>query len=162
MKQFHVAIAAEAFAAGLFAQAGCDVSVQYGANQPHYDLMVTRDCHSLMVSVKGSQDGGWGLIQNYKKPDRTYHEAINHWQSVQLVGVVFCFVQFRGVPLGDCPRVYLASVQEIAELMRNSRNGNGDTILWERHTHQRGIANDVTDEIPAEWRFSLSRVACFL
>ena len=43
MKQFHVAIAAEAFAAGLFAQAGCDVLVQYGANQPHYDLMVTRD-----------------------------------------------------------------------------------------------------------------------
>ena len=33
------AIAAEAYAASLLAQAGYDVLVQYGANQPHYDLV---------------------------------------------------------------------------------------------------------------------------
>ena len=32
-------IAAEAYAASLLAQAGYDVLVQYGANQPHYDLV---------------------------------------------------------------------------------------------------------------------------
>ncbi len=35
---FHVGVAAEAFAAGLFARCELDVSVQYGANQPEYDL----------------------------------------------------------------------------------------------------------------------------
>jgi hypothetical protein len=41
MRQYHVGVAAEAFAAGLFAQAGCDVLVQYGANQPLYDRINT-------------------------------------------------------------------------------------------------------------------------
>jgi hypothetical protein len=65
MKPFHVGVAAEAFAAGLFAQAGFDVSVQYGANQPEYDLLVSRDDRFLKISVKGSQEGGWGLCQNH-------------------------------------------------------------------------------------------------
>jgi hypothetical protein len=37
----HVS-AAEAIAAALFARSGCDVSVQYGANQPEYDFMVAK------------------------------------------------------------------------------------------------------------------------
>lgn len=40
---WHVGVAAEAIAAALFARCGLDVSVQYGANQPEYDLMVTKD-----------------------------------------------------------------------------------------------------------------------
>jgi len=76
MRQYHVGVAAEAFAAGLFAQAGCDVLVQYGANQPLYDLMITRSGRGVPVSVKGSQDGGWGLMQNYKR-GRTYHETVD-------------------------------------------------------------------------------------
>jgi|TARA_B100001971_G_C17796869_1_gene337375 hypothetical protein len=36
----YVGVAAEAFAAGLLAYAECDVSVQYGANQPGYDLII--------------------------------------------------------------------------------------------------------------------------
>jgi hypothetical protein len=39
---WHVAVAAEAVAAALFARCGVDVSVQYGANQPEYDLVVAR------------------------------------------------------------------------------------------------------------------------
>ena len=35
----NVAVAAEAFAAAQFARLGFDVSVQYGANQPEYDLL---------------------------------------------------------------------------------------------------------------------------
>jgi hypothetical protein len=42
MEAFHVGVAAEAFAAGLLAQAGCDVLVQYGANQPEYDLVAIK------------------------------------------------------------------------------------------------------------------------
>jgi len=67
MSKWHVATAAEAIAAAQFARCGWDVSVQYGANQPEYDLMVSKGNNVLKVSVKGSQDGSWGLTQKYLK-----------------------------------------------------------------------------------------------
>ena len=67
MTSWHVGVAAEAYAAALFARFGYDVSVQYGANQPEYDLIAVSGDKMLKISVKGSQDGGWGLTQNYKK-----------------------------------------------------------------------------------------------
>ena len=36
---WHVGVAAEAYVAAMFARCGYDVSVQYGANQPEYDLI---------------------------------------------------------------------------------------------------------------------------
>ena len=39
MTSWHVGVAAEAFTAGQFARYAYDVSVQYGANQPEYDLI---------------------------------------------------------------------------------------------------------------------------
>lgn len=58
----NVSVAAEALAAGQFARLGFDVSVQYGANQPEYDLIVARRDVLVKVSVKGSQDGSWALL----------------------------------------------------------------------------------------------------
>jgi hypothetical protein len=63
MSSWHVATAAEAIAAAQFARFGYDVSVQYGANQPEYDLTIARGEKMLKISVKGSKDGGWGLTQ---------------------------------------------------------------------------------------------------
>ena len=62
---WQVATAAEAFAAAQFARCGWDVSVQYGANQPEYDLVAVNGDRVLKVSVKGSKDGGWGLTQSF-------------------------------------------------------------------------------------------------
>ena len=62
---WHVSVAAESITAALFAQCGYDVSVQYGANQPQYDLIVAKGKRLLKISVKGSQDGGWGLSQSF-------------------------------------------------------------------------------------------------
>jgi hypothetical protein len=59
---WHVGVAAEAIATALFA-----LVVQYGANQPEYDLMIAKGDRLLKVSVKGSQDGSWGLCQSYLK-----------------------------------------------------------------------------------------------
>jgi hypothetical protein len=59
---WHVATAAEAIAAAQFARLGFDVAIQYGANQPQYDLMVASDTQMLKMSVKGSSDGAWGLL----------------------------------------------------------------------------------------------------
>ena len=133
----HVGVAAEAFAAGQFARCGFDVSVQYGANQPEYDLMVARGTSLLKVSVKGSQDGSWGLTQSFleqaarrsgKKTD--YHGAIDIWLERHGSRTVFCLVQFAGVPSGLLPRLYLATPKEMAQRMHETAKGRGDTILY--------------------------------
>ena len=63
VSSWHIGVAAEAFVAAQFARYGIDVSVQYGANQPEYDLIAAQGDKMLKISVKGSQDGGWGLTQ---------------------------------------------------------------------------------------------------
>src|SRR5580692_7804668 len=75
---WQIAVAAEAIVAAQFARCGFDVSVQYGANQPEYDLIVAKAERMLKVSVKGSQDGSWGLTQSYLKK-ANYHGAIDTW-----------------------------------------------------------------------------------
>ena len=54
MNSWHVGVAAEAMVAAQFARYGYDVSVQYGADQPEYDLIASRGDEILKVSVKGS------------------------------------------------------------------------------------------------------------
>lgn len=158
ISSYHVAVAAEAFAAGLFAQAGCDVSIQYGANQPGYDLVVGRNKKLMKVSVKGSQDGGWGLVQKYKMPGVDYHQVAELWLKAQSSDVIFCLVQFQDVLIGQCPRVYLARSREMASYLKKARNGNGTTILYEDYTYAKGLGHGCTDKIPDEWHFSAKRI----
>jgi len=158
---FHVGVAAEAYAAALFAHTGCDVSVQYGANQPEYDLLIARDDRFLKISVKGSQDGGWGLCQNFKK-GRTYHQAVDQWRAKQSRHVTYCFIQLQGVALGEMPRAYLATVVEVAAQMKHARNGHGQTILYENYAYKKGLGVGCTDCLPEHWRFSKRRVADLL
>jgi Holliday junction resolvase-like predicted endonuclease len=162
MPSYHVGVAAEAFAAGLFAQAGCDVLVQYGANQPEYDLVVARAGRALHVSVKGSQDGGWGLIQNFKSKEQGYHAAADAWAAAHKnSALVYCLVQFEKVLLGECPRLYLASISDVVERHKASRNGLGSTILWEDYCYKKGVAKGCAEKIPASWRFSATRLEYF-
>jgi Holliday junction resolvase-like predicted endonuclease len=159
MKTFHVGISAEAFAAALFAHAGYDVLVQYGANQPEYDLTVASDNDQLLkISVKGSQDGGWGLTQNYKK-GRNYHQAADEWSKKHSKNIIFCLVQFENVKLGKCPRVYIASVSEVTAFLKKARNGEGDTVLRENHLYKSGIAKGYSDIIPKKWKLSKTRIS---
>jgi Holliday junction resolvase-like predicted endonuclease len=154
----NVGVAAEAIAAAQFARCGFDVSVQYGANQPEYDLIVARGDALLKVSVKGSKDGSWGLTQSYLK-QADYHGAIEQWLKRHGSRTVFCFVQFRSVALEDMPRMYLATPTEVAHRLRETANGRGDTILYEEHTWgPRAIAAGSIERIPDGWGFSTSRI----
>lgn len=158
MKSWHVGIAAEAYAAALFAQCGYDVSVQYGANQPEYDIVVVNNDKVLKISVKGSQDGSWGLTQKYKK-SCTYHEAIEKWLNAHNKGTVFCLVQFKNVTINDMPRIYLASPAEIADRLNSSAGGRGETILYEKHVWgKQAVGYGTIDEIPDSWKFSNKRI----
>lgn len=159
IKTYHVAIAAEAFAAGMFAQAGYDVSIQYGANQPDYDLIVKKSGLQkfLAISVKGSQDGGWGLLQSYKK-GRTYFEAIDAWFENQGKGTIFCLVQLQGKKLGECPDVFLATPKEIADLLKTGRGGKGILALPMKKTYKKGVGKGQEFGIPESWRFGKERI----
>ena len=157
VSSWHIGIAAEAFAAGLFARHGYKVSVQYGANQPEYDLLVEQDDEFMKVSVKGSQDGGWGLTQSHKKGN-SYEEAADIWLQRHGKRTVLCLVQFQKVEMTEMPRVYLATPVEIAELLKKSRNGHGETILYESYTYKSGVGAGATDKLPLYWRFSNNRI----
>ena len=157
---WHVGVAAEAIAAAYFARTGFDVSVQYGANQPEYDLIVASGEQLLKVSVKGSQDGSWGLCQNYLTPKTAdYVAAIEKWLKRHKARTVLCLVQFKGVALDVMPRVYLATPREIADRLRQTARGRGDTILYEKHTWgPRAHGSGTVEEIPLSWKFSRERV----
>jgi Holliday junction resolvase-like predicted endonuclease len=162
-KQFtswHVGVAAEAIAAALFARCGYDVSVQYGANQPEYDLLVVKHGLILKVSVKGSQDGSWGLCQSHLKPkSAAYHDAIDSWLKGHKRGTILCFVQFHGVAITGMPRVYLATPDEVALRLHETAKKRGDTILYERHSWSpRAHGAGTVEEIPKAWQFSEERI----
>ncbi|WBX81501.1 hypothetical protein PD280_07320 [Virgibacillus salarius] len=159
MNAHQVSVAAESFTAALFAWSGFDISVQYGANQPEYDLVVVNGSQMLKVSVKGSQDGAWGLSQGYKK-GRSYHDAAEMWVEKHTKKTIVCLVQFKGVDIrkGELPRVYIATPEEIGKKLKASRNGHGETILKENHTWTRGVGKGYSENIPEEWRFSKERL----
>ncbi|MBI1730445.1 hypothetical protein HY229_06115 [Candidatus Acetothermia bacterium] len=158
MNQYQVAVAAEAIAAALFARCGCDVSVQYGANQPGYDLIVAKNDKLLKVSVKGSQDGSWGLTQSYVSGD-DYHAAAKCWLEDQDPQTLFCFVQYKGTDLKQMPHVYLAWPHEVYNRLCETRKGRGDTILYEiKKWTDRAYAAGTIDKIPKKWEFSQQRI----
>jgi len=150
-------VAAESHTASLLAQCGYDVLVQYGANQPHYDLVAVKDLRFLPVSVKGSQDGGWMLAVRYVRPGVDYLAAIDQWLAVQRPDVVYLFVQFYGVQLGQAPRVYIARPPEIAIHMKTQCDGRGHGALQEDYRKNRPNSK-YSHKIPAHWAFSEDRI----
>ncbi len=155
---WHIGVAAEAFTAAQFSRIGLNVSVQYGPNQPEYDLVVVRGERLYKVSVKGSQDGSWGLTQSYLK-HADYQHAIDAWLANHRRKTIFAFVQFKGVAMHELPRMYLATPNEVARRLRESAGGRGDTILYEHHEWgPRAVARGTTDRIPQAWAFSQQRV----
>lgn len=159
MTSFQVGVAAEAIAAAQFARARCHVSVQYGANQPGYDLIAERNFKTLLISLKGSKDEAWGLTQNHLA-NADYHGAVGQWLTKHGEKLVFCFVQFKGKALDEMPDIYLATALEVANHMKLSRAGTGDTILHVSKTWISGIAAGHTQTIPRHWKSSQEKVDC--
>jgi hypothetical protein len=153
MTPYQVNVAAESFVATLFSQAGFDVALQYGTTQPDWDLIATHGPSTLKLQVKGSQDGGWGLFQSYIK-NADYHGALSLWLENQAIGIIYVLVQFKGVTVGQVPRCYIATPQQIVDHMRTTRSGHAYTSLREEYTWSRGIGAGHTDRIPESWRIT--------
>lgn len=158
ISSWHVGVAAEAAVAMVFARAGWNVSVQYGANQPEYDLMVENGGAMLKVSVKGSQDGSWGLTQGMLS-NANYHAAADAWLTKHTKHTIYAFAQFKGAGLAEAPRIYLAKPSEVSAQLKRTARGRGDTILYERKEWtKRAQAAGTIDAIPEAWRFSEKRI----
>jgi Holliday junction resolvase-like predicted endonuclease len=166
LAHWHVATAAEAIAAAQFARFGFDVSVQYGANQPEYDLTIAASGGKVLrISVKGSKNGGWGLSQSQLARIRNanYHGAADAWLERHKSRTAICLVQFKNVPDDALPRVYLAWPKEIAGRLKAASAGRGDTRIWEDHTHcTKAFATGTIEKIPDDWKLTKARVAQFL
>ena len=161
MSNWHVATAAEAIAAAQFARFEYDVSVQNGANQPEYDLMIADGAKILKVSVKGSADGGWGLSQTQltKLRNANYHGAADAWLKRHKPRTALCLVQFKSVSDDAMPRVYLAWPREISERLKAAAGGRGDTILWENYTRgPRAAGAGNIERLPEGWKMTRERV----
>jgi len=155
---WQVAVSAEAFAAAQFARCGWDVLVQYGANLPEYDLVAIDNDRIMKVSVKGSQDGGWGLTQSFIQ-NADYHQAADEWLKKHSSKTVFCFVQFKNIEITELPLIYLATPKEICDWLKNAAAGRGDTILYVKHVWtSRAQAAGTVDRIPEKWKFTKSRL----
>jgi hypothetical protein len=158
---WHVATAAEAIVAAQFARFGYDVSVQYGANQPEYDLMVAAGADVLKVSVKGSADGGWGLSQSQLARIRNanYHAAAEAWLARHKPLTAICLVQFKEVPDEAMPRIYLAWPKEIFQRLKDAAGGRGDTILCGNYTRgPRAAGAGTVERLPETWKMTRQRV----
>lgn len=162
MASWHVATAAEAIAAAQFARFGFDVSVQYGANQPEYDLMIAAPSgRMLKISVKGSKDGSWGLTQSQLSRIRNadYKGAADLWLTRHKPHTAICLVQFKGVADDEMPHTYLASPREIVARLKAAAGGRGDTILYKEHTRGLKAAGaGTTEKIPDDWKMTKARV----
>jgi hypothetical protein len=162
---WHVATAAEAIAAAQFARFGFDVSVQYGASQPEYDLMITDGEEFLKISVKGSSDGAWGLTQSQlaKLGNANYHGAVDAWLKRHKPRTALCFIQFKDVPSDVLPRCYLAWPAEVGARLKSASGGRGDTVLFEDYRRgPRAAGAGSVERIPDEWRLTQERTAEFL
>ena len=77
----------------------------------------------LKVSVKGSQDGGWGLTQScMEKGKAAYHEAADKWRARHKPRTILCFVQLE-VPLNELPKVYLATPDKSLTFLKRQPKG---------------------------------------
>jgi hypothetical protein len=158
---YHVKIAAEAFAAGLFAHAGYNVLIQYGADQPTYDLVLGKGATLARISVKGTQLPGWGLAGRYVQ-NADYLRAADAWLRRQGQDLIFCFVSFYKIPLGKCPDCFLATAQGIACQLKRQCGGRGHGSLSLKREISRGAGAGSTDEVPQEWRFSATRATALI
>jgi len=161
LTKYQVATAAEAIAAAQFARLGCNVAVQYGANQPEYDLMISdAQQRTIPISIKGNQTGSWLLAPRMIESN---HATIDAWLETHKPRTVYCLVQFKGVELDQMPRVYLARPGEIAQRLKSARGGKGHGALLENRQWKAGKAagSGTIDRVPDEWRLTAQRLAEF-
>ena len=97
------------------------------------------------------------LAVRYVNPGVNYRAAIDKRLSVQRNDVIYVFVGFLRVRLGEAPRVYVARPAEIATHLKLQCLGRGHGSLQE-DTPLYYPRSKYKDQIPAEWRYTNERI----
>ena len=161
----QVSLAAENMAAAQFALCGFDVVEQPTLSRSFYDLGVSRSGEMLKVSVHGSLEGFWDLVDPYieKAPELATtvdcHQGIDTWLERHSSSVVCCLVQFETSNLTGMPRMYLASAAEVARTLHESTDKLGDSALYEQFEIMEASGAQTVESLPERWRFSQGRIA---
>lgn len=99
-------------------------------------------------------------MRSIEIPSRNhYHGAVDLWLLRHKPRTILCFVQFKGVEIDQLPRAYVATPGEVAERLRQTAKGRGDTILYEKHAWGvRAHAAGTTEKVPEKWKFCAKRL----
>jgi hypothetical protein len=122
--------------------------------------MIAEAERMLKVSVKGSQDGGWGLSQSQlsRIGNANYHEAAELWFQRHKPMTALCFVQLQDVTDDELPQAWLAWPREVADRLKAASGGRGDTILWVDYVRgPRAAGAGIRETIPSEWKLTRER-----
>src|SRR5262249_50592387 len=100
----------------------------------------------------------WGLTQSYlKKAD--YHAAVDIWVNRHKPRTILCFMQFKDTSVDQMPRIYLATPRDVADRLKATAKGRGDTILYENHSWgSKAFGAGSIETIPESWKFSSTRI----
>ena len=159
----QVSAAAENLAAAQFSLYGFDVLEQASRARFVYDLGVAKSGGMMKVTVHGSLDGLWDLVEPYLDqtpagiPD--YHRAIDQWLENHGWRVSCCLVKFESADLCQSPKLYLASAAEIAEKLHEIVDHVGVSALCEEYQVVDSHGSRRIESLPEKWRFSPLRIA---
>jgi len=156
MNKHQVSVAAESFATASFARGGYDVFVQYGPNQPGYDLLVSNKRKVLHVSVKGSMDPkGW--IISTKKKGKSYKESLNEWYENNK-DFLFYLVLFKNNEITSMPEMYLTSTKELYNHLSKGFFGSISLTLYCDYCPRQGKNKGKAQSLPSDWIVSRKRI----
>jgi hypothetical protein len=159
----QVSAAAENLAAAQFSLYGFDVLEQAGRARFVYDLGVAKSGGMMKVTVHGSLDGIWDVVEPYLEqtpagnPD--YHRAIDRWLENHGWRVTCCLVKFESADLRQSPKIYLASAAEIAEKLHEIVDNVGVSALCEEYAIVDSCGSRRVETLPEKWQFSQVRIA---
>jgi hypothetical protein len=152
----QVSVAAESFATASFARAGYNVFVQYGPNQPGYDLVVSHEKKVLHVSVKGSMDPkGW--VISTKKKDMTYEASLKEWYKNNK-DWFFYLVLFKKNEIDSMPEMYITSAKELYDHLNKGFFGAPCLTLYHDYCPKQGKNKGEVQKLPSDWNFSKKRI----
>jgi hypothetical protein len=159
----QVSAAAENLAAAQFSLYGFDVLEQASRARFVYDLGVAKSGGMMKVTVHGSLDGFWDLVEAYLEQTSSgnadYHRAIDRWLENHGWRVSCCLVKFDSADLCQSPKIYLASAAEIAEKLHQIVDQVGMSALCEEYQVVDSHGSRRVESLPEKWRFSPVRIA---
>lgn len=104
--------------------------------------------------MKGTTINKWKLCH---ASDADYKKAFKTWSDKHRK-LIFCFVQFENITLGQMPKIYLVSGDELILHQETGFFGDVGLELIEFYAPTKGTHAGKTQSIPEHWLISQKRI----